>query len=71
MKRAKAAVGVGIQLNPSLELREKLLAEIASYEYEQSQLKMNGNHINFTLIQTYKELIAARREMLTRLPISF
>jgi len=71
MSRVKSSVGVGIELDNTYKLREKLLTEIAGYEYEQSQLKINGNHVNFTLMQTYRELIASRREMLSRLPVCY
>jgi len=52
-------------------LRAKLLTEISEYERQQDALKVNGTHVNFTMIQTYKELIAARREMLRHLPPSY
>lgn len=68
MKKQAAAVGVGINLCPTDQLRTKLLGEIAEYERQQSQLKNNGTHVNFTMLQTYKELIAARKEMLKHLP---
>lgn len=70
MKKQTAMVGVGVNLGRTDQLRTKLLAEIAEYERQQSQLKNNGTHVNFTMIQTYKELIAARKDMLRHLPVT-
>ena len=49
-------------------LRDKLLREISDYERQLAELKLNGSQVNFTMIQTYKELISARQAMLRRLP---
>lgn len=68
--KKQTAIGVGVNLGPTEQLRTKLLGEIAEYERQQSQLKNNGTHVNFTMIQTYKELIAARKEMLRCLPVT-
>jgi len=72
MKRsATHQVGVGINLARSDDLRAKLMAEISEYERQQAALKLNGTHVNFTMIQTYKELIAARKDVLKRLPTTY
>ncbi|HWV14339.1 MAG TPA: hypothetical protein VN030_02825 [Cellvibrio sp.] len=68
--KKQAAVGVGVNLGRTDQLRTKLLDEIAEYERQQSELKSNGTHVNFTMIQTYKELIAARKDMLKQLPVT-
>lgn len=52
-------------------LRDKLLREISDYERQLAELKLNGNHVDFTMIQTYKDLINARRDMLKRLPVHY
>lgn len=52
-------------------LRDKLLREISDYERQLAELKLNGTHVDFTMIQTYKELINARRDMLKRLPVHY
>ena len=70
-KQVNHNVGVGINLARTDDLRAKLISEISEYERQEAGLKLNGTHVNFTMIQTYKELIAARREMLKRLPISY
>ncbi|MES2673871.1 MAG: hypothetical protein V4660_06495 [Pseudomonadota bacterium] len=71
MKKHATAVGVGINLTRTDDLRTKLMNEISEYERQQSELKTNGSYVNFTMIQTYKELIAARKDMLSRLPITY
>lgn len=52
-------------------MRDKLLREISDYERQLAELKLNGAQVNFTMIQTYKELISARQAMLKRLPIHY
>ena len=52
-------------------MRDKLLREISDYERQLAELKLNGAHVNFTMIQTYKDLINARQAMLKRLPVHF
>lgn len=52
-------------------MRDKLLREISDYERQLAELKLNGAHVNFTMIQTYKELISARQAMLKRLPVHY
>jgi hypothetical protein len=52
-------------------LRDKLLREISDYERQLAELKLNGAQVNFTMIQTYKELISARQSMLKRLPVHY
>ena len=71
MKKQKAVLGVGINLARTDNLRSKLISEISEYEHQLSVLKLNGSYVNFTMIQTYKELIAARKDMLKRLPVSY
>lgn len=69
MKKLSKHIGVDLTRNDNL--RAKLMAEIAEYQRQQDALKLSGNYVNFTMIQTYKELIAARKEMLNRLPITY
>lgn len=52
-------------------MRDKLLREISDYERQLAELKLNGAQVNFTMIQTYKELINARQTMLKRLPVHY
>ncbi len=71
MKKLANQLGVGVNLARTEDLRAKLMAEISEYQRQQDALKLNGNYVNFTMIQTYKELIAARKEMLRRLPTTY
>lgn len=71
MKRLANQIGVGVNLARTDDLRAKLMSEISEYQRQQDALKLNGSYVNFTMIQTYKELIAARREMLRRLPATY
>ncbi|MCE3251036.1 MAG: hypothetical protein K0Q67_46 [Cellvibrio sp.] len=52
-------------------MRDKLLREISDYERQLAELKLNGAQVNFTMIQTYKDLISARQAMLKRLPVHY
>jgi hypothetical protein len=71
MARSQKTVGVGINLSRTESLRDKLIAEITEYQRQQAGLKLNGTTVNFSMIQTYKELIHARQEMLQHLPPRF
>jgi len=71
MKKIAKQIGVGINLERTDDLRAKLMAEISEYQRQQDALKLNGSYVNFTMIQTYKELISARKEMLKHLPPSY
>ncbi len=52
-------------------MRDKLMREISDYERNLAELKLNGTQVNFNMIQTYKDLIAARQSMLKRLPVHY
>lgn len=52
-------------------LREKLVGEITRFERQLGALKGGEGPVDFSLMQTYKELIHARRQMLDQLPPSF
>lgn len=71
MKRQAMAMGVDINMARTKSLRAKLMSEISEYERQQADLKLNGTYVNFTMIQTYKELIAARKDMLKHLPMNY
>ncbi len=65
-------VGVGVQLNSTEQLRTKLIAEITQLQRQLEALKPTGREqVDFSMIQTYKELIHSRQEMLSQLPRSF
>lgn len=49
-------------------LREQLIREITGLERQLEQLKISDNNRDFSLQQTYREMIHSRRGMLTSLP---
>lgn len=55
-------------LNPTEQLQEQLLAEITRFERQLGSLKLNDDSVDFAMIQTYKELIHSRKDMLNQLP---
>lgn len=52
-------------------LREKLVGEITRFERQLDALKGSDEPVDFSMLQTYKELIHSRREMLNQLPPVF
>lgn len=71
MRRESKNLKADFNTSRSDLLRDKLLREISDYERQLAELKLNGAHVNFTMIQTYKELINARQAMLKRLPVHY
>ncbi len=55
-------------LNPTEQLQERLLAEITRFERQLGSLKLNEDSVDFAMIQSYKELIHSRKDMLNQLP---
>ena len=49
-------------------LREHLLGEITSPGRKCEQLQTESDHVDQSMVQTYKEMIHSRREMLAGLP---
>ncbi len=71
MRRESKNLKADLNTRRSDLLRDKLLREISDYERQLAELKLNGAQVNFTMIQTYKELISARQAMLRRLPVHY
>lgn len=71
MKRQNKNLKADFNTRRSDMLRDKLLREISEYERQLSDLKLNGNQVDFTMIQTFKELISARQAMLRQLPVHY
>lgn len=71
MRRQNKNLKVDVNTRRADLLRDKLLREISDYERQLAELKLVGTHVNFTMIQTYKELISARQAMLKRLPVHY
>lgn len=71
MRRESKNLKADLNTRRSDLLRDKLLREISDYERQLAELKLNGAQVNFTMIQTYKDLISARQAMLKRLPVHY
>ncbi|WP_049631616.1 MULTISPECIES: hypothetical protein [unclassified Cellvibrio] len=71
MRRESKNLKADLNTSRSDLMRDKLLREISDYERQLAELKLNGTQVNFTMIQTYKELISARQAMLKRLPVHY
>lgn len=71
MRRESKNLKADMNTSRSDLLRDKLLREISDYERQLAELKLNGSKVDFTMIQTYKELISARQSMLKRLPVHY
>jgi len=61
---------VGINFNNTDPLREQLIREITNLERQLEHLRLtdDGEGIDFSMLQTYKELIQCRKGMLSDLP---
>lgn len=66
MIRPQSALGVNY--HPTEQLQEQLIAEITTFERQLDSAEMRGELEDFSMIQTYKELIHSRRTMLDQLP---
>jgi len=62
---------LGVNFNPTEQLQEQLIAEITAFERQLDSAEMHGQLEDFSMIQTYKELIHSRRTMLDKLPRAF
>lgn len=71
MRRQSKNLKADFNVNRTDLMRDKLIREISDYERHLAELKLNGNKVDFTMIQTYKELISARQDMLRRLPVHY
>jgi hypothetical protein len=59
---------LGVNFNPTEQLQEKLIAEITAFERQLDSTELHEQTVDFSMIQTYKELIYSRRTMLDKLP---
>ena len=68
MTRAPRATHVGVSFNRTDPLRMQLIREITCLERQLEHLKLEQVRVDFSMMQTYKEMIHSRREMLGSLP---
>lgn len=71
MRRQSKNLKADFNTSHSDVMRDKLMREISDYQRQLAELKLNGSKVNFTMIQTYKELINARQAMLKSLPVHY
>ena len=68
MSQPQAATLVNVDRQNTQVMREQLLREITRLERQLEQLKISDDNRDFSLQQTYREMIHSRREMLGNLP---
>ena len=68
MAKHQRAQHVGIEFNSTSLLKEQLIREITSLERQRDNVRLVNNTVDFSMLQTYKEMIHCRREMLSGLP---
>ena len=71
MRRPSKNLRVDLNTDRSELLRAKLMREISEYERQLADMRANTHQVNFTMMQTYKELITARQIMLRHLPTQY
>ncbi len=49
-------------------LKQHLISEITHLERQCERLRIESDTVDFSMIQTYKEMIHSRKEMLAELP---
>ena len=68
MQRSPATRLVNVDNGNSTSIREQLMREITTLERKLVQLKTLDGGIDYSLAQTYREMIHSRREMLATMP---
>lgn len=68
MARAQRECHIGVGYNRTDKIREKLIREITGFERQLQALQISSGPVDFSLLQTYKELIACRQTVLRKLP---
>lgn len=52
--------------NPN-ELKERLIREMLEIDTQRQAMELSGEPVDFSLIQTYKEMIQSRRKLLEQI----
>lgn len=68
MPKAAKAEHVGVDFQDTHSVRQKLIKEIKHLERQAAHMSTDSGHVDFCMIQTYKELIHSRQVMLNQLP---
>lgn len=66
--RQPRATYVGINFNNTVFLKDRLRNEITKLERQLQTLRLSEDAANFSMVQTYKEMIKYRQLMLSDLP---
>lgn len=59
---------IGVRYNRTQKLREKLVREITGFQRQLEALRLQNGPVDFSMVQTYKEMIACRQQLLQGLP---
>ena len=68
MARAHRECRIGIGYHRTNRLREKLVREITGFQRQLEALRLQSGPVDFSMLQTYKEMIASRQQLLNGLP---
>ncbi|HEY9033861.1 MAG TPA: hypothetical protein VIN71_07990 [Pseudomonadales bacterium] len=55
------------KLHNANALREELLRDMLALEAQRQQLELDGNAVDFAMLQSYREMIHSRRQLLAQL----
>jgi hypothetical protein len=68
MTRIHRECHIGVNYNHTYDLKEKLIREITGFERDLFALQAKAGPVDFSMQQTYKEMIACRQSVLKGLP---
>lgn len=57
----------GVRLQNTETVKEQLLAELVELEKQREHLEENSNTVDFSMLQTYKEMISSRKSLFNKL----
>lgn len=57
----------GVRLQNTETVKEQLLAELVELEKQMEYLENNSSSVDFSMLQTYKEMISSRKSMFNEL----
>ncbi len=69
MKEPKIPVNVDQQISDMTKSR--IQAEITNLQRQLEQISIDSSSVDFAMLETYKEMINSRRQLLSNLPYSF
>lgn len=68
MAKQRHECHIGVGYNRTTALREKLIREIIGFERQLDALRISSAPVDFSMLQTYKEMISCRQVLLKGLP---